>query len=172
MEKDFPQDELKPLDFMLEMMQKKKSIAVELMDGQKMLAYAVFIIPEDAACMLLDYFAVIKEYRGTGVGHTFFEVLPAFMQERYPMQQRMLLEVECVADGKQDLEIRKRRVAFYLGCGCKMTRIETVLFGVHFSILCYPFAKDTHAEESDLRFIYEEMLGTEYEKHVKIWEIE
>ena len=173
MEEDFPKDELKPLERMTEMMQKGLCIATKLMQENQMRAYAIFIIPPKGAYMLLDDFAVKKEYRGTGVGHSFFEALTVFVKNEYPRIQGMLIESERIEEDKADVETRKRRIAFYRDCGCQMTQVESNLFGVDYSVLHFPFMAGAEAGEKELDFIYQTMFEkNHYENDVRVWHVE
>lgn len=170
MEEDFPKDELKPLERMVEMMQQGICIATKLMQENSMRAYAVFIIPPKGTHMLLDYFAVKKEYRGTGVGHSFFDALSVFVKREYPMLKGMMLESERIEEDRPDVETRKRRIAFYLDCGCQLTDVESALFGVDYSVLHFPFEENVQAGEKELDFIYRTMFKKHhYENEVRIW---
>lgn len=64
---DFPQDELKPLERILYMIRTGLSCAYGIYEGEELRGYATFIIPDGLRYGLLDYLAVIREYRGTGV---------------------------------------------------------------------------------------------------------
>ena len=64
---DFPQDELKPLERILYMLRTGLSCAYGIYEGRELRGYATFIVPDGLQYGLLDYLAVIREYRGTGV---------------------------------------------------------------------------------------------------------
>ena len=64
---DFPQDELKPLERILYMLRTGLSCAYGIYKGRELRGYATFIVPDGLQYGLLDYLAVIREYRGTGV---------------------------------------------------------------------------------------------------------
>ncbi len=78
----------------------------------------------------LDYFAIVKEYRGTGVGTEFFAKLKSLGFEC------IILETESVESAKNDEEdfIRKRRIAFYKRSGCVDTGCVYNVFGVEYNV--------------------------------------
>ena len=55
----------------------------------------------------------------------------------------LLLEVESVesAEAEEEVNIRRRRIAFYERCGCEMTKAKSLLYGVDFNILVLPIAQ-------------------------------
>jgi len=72
MVEDFPKDELKPLERMIFTMKTGLSCAYGMYEGKNLMGYAVFILPQGLQYGLLDYLAVLKQYRGSGVGHQIF----------------------------------------------------------------------------------------------------
>lgn len=79
----------------------------------------------------LDYFAIVKDYRGTGVGTEFFKALGDFTNF-----DCIILETESVESAKNEEEdfIRKRRIAFYKRSGCVNTGCMYNVFGVEYNV--------------------------------------
>ncbi len=130
MKKDFPPAELKPLS----------AIKYSVENGW----YTVYIGYDEKgtkgyACIadcgngfgFLDYFAIVKEYRGTGVGTEFFKNLGEFTNF-----QVIILETESVESAKNEEEdfIRKRRIAFYKRSGCIDSGCMYNVFGVEYNV--------------------------------------
>lgn len=182
---DFPQDELKPLDRILYLMQTGLCCAYGLYDnendGGELRAYATFIVPDGLRYGLLDYLAVLKEYRGTGIGHAFFQLVGDTLSARYPTLRGFFIESEavaCAADAKER-QIREKRISFYTKNKCLKTALGSKLFGVTYSILLYDFHSGTEAVESieamasidDLDAIYRAMFTERhYKQDVDLWE--
>lgn len=151
---DFPQDELKPLDRILYLMQTGLCCAYGLYDNEKdggeLRGYATFIVPDGLRYGLLDYLAVLKEYRGTGIGHAFFHLIGTTLSARYPTLRGFFIESEAVAyaaDAKER-QIREKRISFYVQNNCLKTALGSKLFGVTYSILLYDFHSGTEVVES------------------------
>ena len=173
---DFPQDELKPLERILYMIRTGLSCAYGIYEGEELRGYATFIIPDGLRYGLLDYLAVIREYRGTGVGHVFFDLIGDTLAERYPALRGFFIESEDIAyaaDAKER-RIREKRISFYEQNGCLHTPLGSRLFGVTYSVLLYDYRGDTDAAASigDVDGIYRAMFPERhYERDVELWEI-
>ncbi len=182
---DFPQDELKPLDRILYMIKTGLCCAYGLYDDEKdggeLRGYATFIVPDGLRYGLLDYLAVLKEYRGTGVGHVFFDLVGSTLSVRYPVLEGFFIESEDVAYAADESErrIREKRISFYVQNGCLQTALGSRLFGVTYSILRYDFGGSADAAVptkvmapiDDLDAVYREMFPKHhYEQNVALWE--
>ena len=99
-------------------------------------AYAYFSCTENGKYALLDYFAVKKDLRGTGIGSKTFPLLRTEMKDR----DGLLLEVESVesAEAEEEVNIRRRRIAFYERCGCEMTKQKAFCTAWISIYLCCP----------------------------------
>lgn len=181
---DFPQDELKPLDRILYMIKTGLCCAYGLYDNEKdggeLRGYATFIVPNGLRYGLLDYLAVLKEYRGTGIGHSFFHLVGATLSARYPALRGFFIESEAVAFAADARErrIREKRISFYVQNKCLMTTLGSRLFGVTYSVLLYDFYSGTRnaastedmASIDDLDAIYRAMFSEHhYKQDVELW---
>lgn len=183
---DFPQDELKPLGRILDMIRTGLCCAYGLYedekDGGELRGYATFIVPDGLRYGLLDYLAVLKEYRGTGVGHAFFHLVGDTLTARYPALRGFFIESEAVAYAVDEREhqIREKRISFYTQNKCLKTPLGSRLFGVTYSILLYDFYSGTGdvaltegmASIDDLDAVYRAMFSEHhYEQDVELWEM-
>ncbi|MFG6337073.1 MAG: GNAT family N-acetyltransferase [Lachnospiraceae bacterium] len=161
MKEDFPSDELKPLSHITRSMEAGFGFSLGIYDGKKLAGYAVFILCREAKCALLDYFAILHDRRGKGMGHRAFSLLAAYFEENLPEVEGLYIESERVSaaeDEKQRLT-RQRRIAFYLSCGCEMTALRSVLFGVDYSVLYKPFgARGQEPSQGALDTLYRKMF--------------
>lgn len=126
MKVDFPPDELKPCSRILK--QKKAGIALTLgyYDGNQLVGYAV--IEQDAAqqILLLDYFAILPQFRQQGKGTLFLSEI-----------KNMFSNVKCIFI-ETEAPIHPtaiRRLEFYLHAGARKTTIQVNLFHVDYLIL-------------------------------------
>ena len=142
---DFPADERKPLSRIERSMEKGQYLCYGIKDEAGIAAYAFFVAIDDV--FLLDYFAVRKDLRGTGVGS-------GFLKELYSSQFRnvscILVEVDdpACADSDEEKAVRKRRLTFYLKNGLRDTGARSRAFGVSFLILECPAGEPHNREEA------------------------
>ena len=159
MQEAFPQSELRPYANIEMLTLKGNYICYGLYEDDKLLAYAYFSRTEDGRYSLLDYYAVLKELRGTGIGSRFFPLL----REKMHDMDGVLIEVESVesTDNEDEKALRRRRIAFYEKNGCVMTHVKCLLYGVDFCIMMLPIQKavpdDAHVL-SELERIYHTMF--------------
>lgn len=168
MTQDFPRGELKPLSHIIRSVEKGYGFTLGIYDGQNLTGYAVFVFSEEGKCALLDYFAILKENRGKGAGHEAFRLLEAYFRENLPEIDGIYIEAERIDMAKDERErvTRSRRIAFYRSCDCKLTKLESKLFGVEYSIL-YRKLRDTEVYPSReaLDTIYRTMFKKSHYKH-------
>lgn len=139
LQRDFPPDELMPLDWMEELTQAGRQFTLGFYREGELAAYAVFIQNAQGSA-LLNYYAVQPQLRGQGVGT---ECLGMLRQAADRMDARWILfEVETPeeAGSPQEAETRRRRVDFYLRGGARPTGVHSLLFGVHYRIMLLPAA--------------------------------
>lgn len=140
MRRDFPPDELKPLSHILHSRKAGFGFSLGMYEEEELVGYAVFILCEETGCALLDYFAMLENRRGKGLGHRAFSLFESYFQENLPAVNGLYIESERVsaAENEQQRLVRERRIAFYRSCGCEMTALRSVLFGVDYSVLFKP----------------------------------
>ena len=136
MEKDFVPQELRPWHSVKRLTEQGCYDTFACREEGQLVAYAAFARCE--AGVLLDYFAVVPQLRGKGVGSRFFrELKGVFPQFEAPC---IFIEVESLesASSPEEREVRRRRIQFYQRCGCEGTPIFAHLFGVEYQIMTFP----------------------------------
>ena len=128
---DFPKDEVKPLDIILEAMDKGIYECLGLMDENDIIGY-VFLVKKDKD-YLIDYLAVYPDKRNSGIGSKMLKLLA----EYYMDVDNIILEIEDPdrAENPEEKELQIRRRVFYLRNNCKDTGLRIDCFGVPFQIL-------------------------------------
>lgn len=145
---DFAPGELKPLLTINNLLKHGLYKTLGLFDNGKLLAYA-FIMTNKDSVALLDYFAVLKDYRGQGIGTKFLSLI----KQEIADYSEIIIEVESVESASGDERLtRERRISFYLNCGAVMTDISATVFAVDFQIMFLPLAKKRKTE--DIRKAY------------------
>lgn len=163
---DFPQEELKPIDAIERLIERKIYNCYGLYDNKELLAYAFFNTSK--SYLLLDYYSVCKKYRSKGIGSKFFNIL----KEECKSHNGIIVEVEDIenADTETEKIIRQRRIDFYKKNGMKMTNVLCELFNVYYSIMC--ISNDELNDSiiyEEMKNIYKEMVPDKfYSKYVKI----
>lgn len=130
---DFPRNERRPISAMAKMTKEGKYASYGLYNEDDLLAYACYILLEDEDYALLDYFAVIPGLRGNGIGSGFLQDLKKFV----PVKKGTFIEAESPDSAKDsdEMQIRRKRIDFYLSNGAMMTNSKCQLFGVDYNIL-------------------------------------
>ena len=111
MEKDFVPQELRPWHSVKRLTEQGCYDTFACREEGQLVAYAAFARCE--AGVLLDYFAVVPQLRGKGVGSRFFrELKGVFPQFEAPC---IFIEVESLesASSPEEREGRRRRIQFY-----------------------------------------------------------
>ena len=172
MKQDFPQSELKPLSHILRSAEAGFGFSLGIYEKEELAGYAVFILCEETKCALLDYFAILKDKRGSGLGHRAFSLVETYFKENLPTVDGMYIESERVSAAEDETQrrIRQRRIAFYLSCGCEMTAFRSVLFGVDYSVLYRRFGTGGQAGSlAALDALYQKMFKPEhYDRFVSL----
>lgn len=161
MVQDFPAAELKPFTAVREMMQAGIYEPLALYDeGGSLQAYAWQVLLPGRRSALLDYFAVRKDLRGSGIGTQALHALSRHYADRL---DDLILECEHPEEAP-DRGVAQRRIAFYLRAGACATRIESRVFGVRYQILTLPCSG--HAEDAvvgkELKELYRMMVPEPY----------
>lgn len=149
---DFPPEEVKPFSTIRGMWEKKSYCVYGFYEEAEeggadgLCAYAFLIADHEKQMLLLDYFAVCSQLRGSGYGSKALQLL----WKECADWNGIMVEVE--DDELSDLDAktrhtRKRRIAFYTNAGCHMTTTKSRLWGVDYRIMVMPLM-DSRAEEN------------------------
>ena len=132
LQRDFPPQELKPLDTMLTLQSQGRYQALGLYEGEQLLGYALLWLAEGGQAALLDYLGVTEACRGRGYGSLLLERL----FQIYGAHTAILAEVEAPeAREPRERALQERRLKFYHRAGFRYTGFDSLLFGVHYRLL-------------------------------------
>lgn len=154
---DFPDNELKPFDMIEELIGANKSVALGFYDNNVLKGYATILFA--GKNLLLDYFAVISNYRRKGYGTRFLSQLKEYFKD-YGF---LLIESE-----NNDSETARKRIEFYKRCGCNDSKLRGRLYFVEYVFLYLELSDSLSAEEvkneilNIYKVIYPHYLNTEY----------
>ena len=114
MVRDFPESELKPFASVQGMMTRGLYEPLAFYDeAGALMAYAWQAVLPQCRNVLLDYFAVLPQYRGSGVGTAVLKELAAYYA---PRKQSLIIECEHPAEAPEPA-VARRRIGFYLRAG-------------------------------------------------------
>lgn len=172
----FPAEELRPLANLQSLIDRSgyEGLGLYNTESDALVGYGFFVRIPSADIALLDYYAILEEYRSQGVGSLFLTQ----MKEHYKNLRGILLETEDfdTASTEEERTIRARRDAFYIKNGALRTSTKTTVFGVDFQIFFVPTsvtkANLTSTENeilrNDIETLYRFMLTEEaYNKNVR-----
>lgn len=131
-ERAFPPSEKKPFSMILEKREKGMAEILAIEDERECFR-GLLITALYKDLVLIDYFAIDDESRGSGIGS---EALNLFTN-RYP-QKRIFLEIEStVSEQVEDYSIKIRRKRFYERNGFTCMPYLVLLFGIQMEIMTY-----------------------------------
>lgn len=164
----FPKNELKPVSSIERMISQDIYTGYGLYNrtgSETLLCYAFFTVLPDKRNILLDYFAVMEDYRGHGIGSLFL----SHMKSSVNKYDGFLIESEDPdhASDETELHIRNKRLDFYFKNGAFFTGILAEVFDVHYKLLFLPIrsAPSTETLYSDFDSIYRNMVSHENYKN-------
>ncbi len=151
---DFPRNELRPYVTIQHLYFKQQYVVFGAYIGDELIAYSCFLLSQKSPVILLDYFAVVPQLRGTGLGSQFIQQLPQIVQTHYSHINTIVIECEnpTMAENKKEKEIRNRRIGFYQKNGAVMSQCGWYAFGVDYILLFLPVCdkqSDVHIIKSD-----------------------
>lgn len=134
MQEDFLDSEIPNFKRFLKMTQENIHNVYIYEEDEQEIAY--FITMEKNEKVLITHLAVIKEYRGKGIGKRFLESIKEFLSDK----KILIVEVESEKNAKngEELQVIEKRLRYYLNSGFKKCEgMEYILFGVDYYILTY-----------------------------------
>lgn len=132
----FPSDELKPSEAIQRLYDNGLYRGFGLYDttiSSQLAGYALFVCSSALPGALLDYYAVLPQYRNGGIGGKGL----ALLQKEFTDTCGIYIESEnpACAHTEAEREIQTRRIGFYERNGAKKTGAKSRLFGVSYEIL-------------------------------------
>ncbi len=162
---DFPRGERRPLFAMEKMREAGRYDCYGYYQDGNLIAYACYILTQSGSYALLDYFAVIPELRGQGIGSEFLQSLTGYLSAKCGV----FIEAESPDSAKSENEkqTREGRIRFYLSNGAKQTNSKCLLFGVDYNILFIATDDVSNTQKKEGRHhaveeLYRELYGRVY----------
>ena len=168
MRRDFPPGELKPLSMILNSEAAGTAHTWGVYDGDALAAYLLMVRPAGCAMSQLDYFAVLPQYRASGLGAQLLAQLPSHENGAGVI----LIEAEC-PEKAGDEAMAVRRLGFYARCGAVDVGWTEHLFDAWFRVLVLPcggHAPDAGAVVQGLADCYRRTMGDpQWKKYVAFY---
>lgn len=146
MRRDFPLGELKPLSMILNSEADGTAHTWGIYENDKLAAYLLMVRPAGCAMSQLDYFAVLPQYRASGLGARLLAELPQHEKDA----SAILIEAEC-PERAEDEAMAVRRLGFYARCGAVDTGWTEHLFDAWFRVLVLPCGEETPGAEATVQ---------------------
>lgn len=131
-------------------------------DKKHLICFGFFINDKLKRVMLLDYFVVLKKYRGYNYPEIFFGLLgEMFEEEVKDLPFGIFIELMGVgASSEKLLAKRQKELDFYRSIGAYMTDIVPVFEGDEYNIMFFPISTRLSRSELKTEFlnIYKEIL--------------
>lgn len=124
----FPASERKPFSIIRKMYRQGKGQVLCIRERGHFCGMITTILSPEL--ILLDYFAVEKQFRGKGLGTT---ALKAYLQEC--SGTGVFLEIESTRESGPGAEAREKRKRFYIHCGLEPMDVYANVFGVPMELL-------------------------------------
>lgn len=138
-QRDFSKNAVRPLKMVQKLAKKELYIAYGAYNNNTLIAYATFYSFPDSPVVLLDYFAVEPQYRGKGIGSSFFREIRIKGIVKSEFKHAKILAIECenpdFAKNDQEKQTDIKRTTFYTQNGAILTDSKIFAFGVHYRIL-------------------------------------
>lgn len=134
MKEDFPANEIPDNKGYFKLTKQNIHQVYVYKENEQEVAY--FITLEKEEKVLITHLAVIKDYRGKGVGKRFIEEIKNFLGNK----KMLMVEVETEKNAKneQELAIIQKRIHYYFNAGFrKCEELKYSLFQVDYYILIY-----------------------------------
>jgi len=125
----FPTNERKPFSRILSMMRAGKSDIWLFEKAGRFAGFATTIRDEDL--ILIDYLAVVRKKRASGVGSAMLEALKS------QSAKALFVEIESMYEPGRDQDERRRRKQFYTRNGFAPMNVMADVFGVKMELLAW-----------------------------------
>ena len=156
----FPEDERKPLELLQSSYERHYTKIIEILYKNEIVGFMVLNRVKDKGYAVLDYLAILPQYRNNRMGTKALQIL--LEQERE--NSGIFIEIEKVGLGKDTEEnlLRANRKKFYEKLGFKKLNFDLYLFSVVYTPYLFSNIKDNEDMIiNEILNIYESISGKE-----------
>ena len=152
---DFPDDELKPLSIIETRFKKKQNHCLVYLENDVIKGYAV--VESCGQVLLMDYFAVIKQFRNQGTGTSFLKEMKEYFKE----YDALFVEFECAYD-----EISQKRLDFYQRAGFVLSGSQVHLYHVDYELMVCSIKREIN--QTEVRTLMDQVYKKIYPKSFRM----
>ena len=153
--RSFPRAERKPFFTILKKYRAGMTDIWCILEGRRFLGFAATM--NSLRLVMLDYLAVLKPYRGQGIGSIALKDLMRQYSDR-----AFLLEIESPFEPGPDQPLRQSRKKFYVNCGMEPLHIMAEVFGIRMELL----GKNCTIDFAQYRNFYRDFYKPWAAKHI------
>jgi len=161
MERDFPPDELKGADRILEHLADGCYAVYGAFEGDVLMGYAMLGFDAGHQDALLDYLAILPPYRGMGLGTQLMDLICAAI----PQCGGLFVESEC-ADVSPEAA---RRLDFYARAHCPTCGLQADVYFVPYEICYRAIGRGAEDLRARLDAVYEGMYPPAFRQNFIRW---
>lgn len=168
---DFPKNETRPLKSIYDLKEQKRYFCYGAYDHSQLVGYAFFTKSIHPNEFLMDYLAVVSKQRNKGYGSKIIQLIGKEFTNKI-----VFAEVESLESNLDlaTLQLRKRRIHFYLRNGFKLSDVDSIVFSVHFNMIYLSSTlinSSVAYQKIDDLYLY--LFGKDrYQKHIKVFKKE
>lgn len=136
----FPEDERKPLELIKSSYEKHYTKIIEIIYKNEMVGFMLLNRVKDNGYAVLDYLAILPQYRNSKFGTKALQIL----LEQEKENSGIFIEIEKVGLGNSEEEnlLREKRKNFYEKIGFKKLNFDLILFNVIYTPYLFSNKKD------------------------------
>ena len=167
---DFHESEVKPLKQIEGLIEKDNYVCYGFFEGEDLLGYTYFVKTKSSNTLLLDYFAVNKQYRSNGLGSKIIKSIKNKLHGKYSLLLGEVENPEFACDDN-DKSMRERRIAFYLKNGFKVSNVKSSVLVDDYVIITLNLGKELNDREiyQEMSEIYRVVFGEKFfNDHINI----
>lgn len=154
----FPENERKPLELIQSSYKKQYTKIIEILYKNEMVGFMLLNRVKDKGYVVLDYLAILPQYRNSKFGTKALQIL----LEQEKENNGIFIEIEKVGLGKdiEDNLLREKRKNFYEKLGFRKLNFDLLLFDVIYTPYLFSNIKyDENKIISEILNIYEAISG-------------
>ena len=159
---DFPDNERKPLNVIQSRHNKKENYCICYFEDNVMKGYSILEFCEENRSLLMDYFAIIPEYRNQGTGTRFLNEMKVYFYE----WDALFIESETAVT-----QTAEKRLCFYQKAGALISGDRVHLYHVDYEIMCISLKRQilNHEVKELMSQLYQKIYPKVFQKLYLRW---
>lgn len=159
----FHESEVKSFPLIERLVQETKYLCCGFFEEDRPLGYAYFARGGEGQMLLLDYYAILEDYRSQGLGGKFVKEIEKYLAGQYAA---LIAEVENpdYSEDEEDRRVRERRIQFYLRNGFAMSKVVSRVLTDEYNLMYKAWGGPVKDEEvyGNIQQLYLGIFGEEF----------